>query len=162
MNKWKNEDSIQLLTLIQRKKSIQEISLIFKRTPTFIKSKLKTIAGNYYINDKPFNEIQMLTGIKKDEIIISPKEIIPKEIIPKEIIPKEINKINESIPKEVNEDPTNERPVYQNIDISYLSMFCIEFTIPTLDLIIDSTIKLRNLIKTNFNVNIPSTEGLRG
>ena len=152
MNKWKNEDSIQLLTLIQRKKSIQEISLIFKRTPTFIKSKLKTIAGNYYINDKPFNEIQMLTGIKKDEIIISPKEIIPKEI----------NKINESIPKEVNEDPTNERPVYQNIDISYLSMFCIEFTIPTLDLIIDSTIKLRNLIKTNFNVNIPSTEGLRG
>ena len=67
---WKEDELRELLKEIEGKTSIEDIAKIHKRTVGGINSRLKDIAANYFINEsKQINEIVILTGLSKDEII---------------------------------------------------------------------------------------------
>jgi hypothetical protein len=66
---WGDEEVLQLLTLVQKKKTVDEISNLHERTVGSINSKLKSLAMEYYFNDnRPIEEIQKFTGLTKEVI----------------------------------------------------------------------------------------------
>jgi DNA primase len=67
---WKDEEIVKLLTAIRKKKTISEIAADHERTEGSITSKLRSLAGDYYYNDKrPIEEIQKFTGLTEDVIL---------------------------------------------------------------------------------------------
>jgi hypothetical protein len=67
--KWENDEFIKLLSLIQKKKTIDEIALEHERTVGSIRSQIRQLAADYYFNDKrPIEEIVKFTGLTKEEI----------------------------------------------------------------------------------------------
>jgi len=67
---WKDEELLQLLKEVQEKMPQQDIAKAHKRTVGGIVSRLRSLAADYYINDsKPINEIMVITGLPKDDII---------------------------------------------------------------------------------------------
>ena len=85
---WKEDEITQLLKEIKEKKLIEEIAALHKRNPQCIKTKLKSLASKYYLSDnKPFDEIHELTGVKKEDIIVKPPAKIKEEV--KEVEDKE-------------------------------------------------------------------------
>jgi hypothetical protein len=67
---WDEEEVVKLLKLVQKKKSIKEISEIHERTEGGITSKLKDLAVDYYIYDKKtVDEIEKNTGLSKKVIL---------------------------------------------------------------------------------------------
>ena len=67
---WKDEELLQLLKEVQDKMPQPDIAKAHKRTVGGIVSRLRSLASDYYINDsKPINEIMVITGLPKDDII---------------------------------------------------------------------------------------------
>jgi GxxExxY protein len=66
---WLDEDVLDLLKCVQRKDSIEQISAKFNRPYSAVLGKLKSLAADYFFNDKrPFEEIIKFTGLGRDEI----------------------------------------------------------------------------------------------
>jgi len=67
---WKSEEQQQLLKGIQDKIQMEDIAKAHKRTIGGIRSRLREIAVTYYLKEsKPINEICVLTGLSKDDVI---------------------------------------------------------------------------------------------
>lgn len=66
---WSDDEILQLLTSIRKKKTIDEISKIHQRTPGGIVSRLREIAADYYFNDhRPIEQIEKYTGLSTEVI----------------------------------------------------------------------------------------------
>jgi hypothetical protein len=67
---WKDEEVIQLLKEVKSQMPHEEIAKAHKRSVGGIVSRLRSLASDYYLNDsKSINEIMVITGLPKDDII---------------------------------------------------------------------------------------------
>jgi hypothetical protein len=66
---WSDDEVLQLLQNVRKKKSHEEIASDHQRTTGGIISKLKELAADYHYNDgRPIEEIQRYTGLNKEVI----------------------------------------------------------------------------------------------
>jgi hypothetical protein len=66
---WPNDEILQLLQNVRKKKSHEEIAAEHQRTTGGITSKLRELAADYHYNDgRPIEEIQRYTGLAKEVI----------------------------------------------------------------------------------------------
>ena len=66
---WNDEEIIKMLMAVRKKKTAKEIADIHERTPGSITSKLRSLAVDYYNNDKkPIAEIEKITGLSSTVI----------------------------------------------------------------------------------------------
>ena len=66
---WKDEEIMQLLQSIQKKKSIEEIAEEHGRTIGGINSRRRELAADYHFNgNRTIEEIQKFTGLTKEEV----------------------------------------------------------------------------------------------
>ena len=65
---WLDDEVVQLLQGIKRKKTIQEIAEQHKRTVGGITSRLKQLAADYHEEGRPIEDIEKLTGLTKEQI----------------------------------------------------------------------------------------------
>jgi len=66
---WKEEEVVQLLRSIQKKKSVEEIAKEHDRTVSGIKHYIRKLAVDYHIHEKrTMEEIQTYTGLTKEQI----------------------------------------------------------------------------------------------
>jgi predicted mannosyl-3-phosphoglycerate phosphatase (HAD superfamily) len=69
---WSDEETLSLLTKIQRGKTIYEIALKHQRNDGEIRSKLYELAAQYYYYDnRRVDEIKTFTGLSTDQILRS-------------------------------------------------------------------------------------------
>lgn len=67
--RWTDEEEIQLLTLLRKKKPIDEIAALHGRTQTAINLKRQSLAAEYHFNEGRKNQdIQKLTGLTEAEV----------------------------------------------------------------------------------------------
>ena len=67
--RWTTEEDSQLLTLIKKKKPMDEIAALHNREVPGIKLRLKKLASDYYFYEsRPINEIQKLTTLTQAEV----------------------------------------------------------------------------------------------
>ena len=67
--KWEDEETLKLLSSIQKKKSIKQIAEEHKRTPGSINSYIRKLAVDYHFNDgRSLEEIKRFTGLTEDQI----------------------------------------------------------------------------------------------
>ena len=66
--RWHEPEVKQLLTLVRKKKSINEIALTHQRTKNAIVLKLRSLAVDYFNEGRTTEEIQKFTGLSKDDI----------------------------------------------------------------------------------------------
>ena len=67
--RWTDEEEIQLLTLLKKKKSIEEIAAVHGRTVTAINLKRQSLAAEYHFNEgRTSQDIQKLTGLTAAEV----------------------------------------------------------------------------------------------
>jgi hypothetical protein len=67
---WDKEEINNMLTSIQKGKTIEQLSQLHERTQGGIRGKLMQLAAEYYINDnKSIDEIEKLTSLS-DEVIL--------------------------------------------------------------------------------------------
>jgi hypothetical protein len=66
--RWTEEEMVKLLTLVRKKKTIQEMADAHQRTKTSIKTKLRSIAADYYFSGRTVEEISKWTGLTAAEI----------------------------------------------------------------------------------------------
>jgi hypothetical protein len=77
---WDDEETLRLLTSIQKKKAIDEIAKEHDRTVGGIRCQIQRLAADYHFNDqRPIEEIQKYTGLSVQEIqtIIRKKQKVP-------------------------------------------------------------------------------------
>jgi len=68
---WNNDEIQSLLKQIKARRSIQEIAIKTNRTEFDIRSKLKSIAADMYLKNKgSYEQIQEITGVEKDRLIL--------------------------------------------------------------------------------------------
>jgi len=78
--KWDEDEELRLLTLIQQKKSVDDIAKEHERTPGGITSHLRLLAAEYWFGDKlPIEEIARITGLTHSQI----EDAIKKRTPPK-------------------------------------------------------------------------------
>jgi len=66
---WAEEEVSQLLSLVRKKKTIEEIASEHERTTGGINAKLKDISADYWFNNKlPIEKIQKFTGLSEETI----------------------------------------------------------------------------------------------
>lgn len=66
---WSDDDVIDLLKCVQKKDSVEQIAAKFNRPCSVVLGKLKSLAADYFFNDKrPFEEIISFTGLNREEI----------------------------------------------------------------------------------------------
>lgn len=134
----KSEEVSKILELVKNKKSIKDIAASQKKTTHYIKSKLKNVACEYYLNsNKPFNEIQQITGIKKEEIIISRPNV--NESV-----------VNVSQPKVESASKEPEVRLVPEVrpQDTQVSIVCVDIILPALDTFIEYTTYLRSILKS--------------
>jgi len=84
---WKDEEIMQLLQSIQKKKSIEEIAEEHGRTVGGINSRRRELAADYHFNgNRTIEEIQKFTGLTKEQV----EDAIKRRSQPKLVKPKEI------------------------------------------------------------------------
>jgi len=67
---WKDDELLQLLKEVKDQIPRLDIAKAHKRTVGGIVSRLRSLAADYYLNDsKPINDIMIITGLPKDDII---------------------------------------------------------------------------------------------
>lgn len=67
--RWTNEEEVQLLTLLKKKKPVEEIAAMHGRTVTAINLKRQSLAAEYHFNESRSNQdIQKLTGLTAVEV----------------------------------------------------------------------------------------------
>jgi hypothetical protein len=67
--RWTDEEEIQLLTLLRKKKTIEEIAALHGRTATAINLKRQSLAAEYHFNEGRSNQdIQKLMGMTPTEV----------------------------------------------------------------------------------------------
>jgi hypothetical protein len=66
---WTDEEEMQLLKEIRKKKTIEEIATIHARTKGGIQSRLRELAYRYFCNERPIEDICILTGLEKNEVV---------------------------------------------------------------------------------------------
>ena len=101
---WKQEEITQLLSEIKEKKSTNDIATAHKRTEGGITSRLRILAADYHTKDSiPINEIMIITGLSKDDVIdaIAKKEY--KDETKKKIVKKESPKPKKTESSELEE-----------------------------------------------------------
>ena len=92
---WAEEEVVQLLGSIKKKQSIEAIAAEHERTVGGIKSQLKRMAAEYYLNDgRTIEEIGKFTGLTTQQI---------NDAIKKYSEPKQPRNIVVTEPKESNE-----------------------------------------------------------
>ena len=70
---WTNQDDADLLDGIKRNRTMEYIANLKGQNIEFLRSRLKKIAANYYTTQgMAFEQIELLTGIKKEEIVVRP------------------------------------------------------------------------------------------
>ena len=67
--KWTEEEEIQLLKEVRKKKTIEEMSQLHSRTIGGIKSRLREFAYRYFCDERPIDEICILTGLEKEDVL---------------------------------------------------------------------------------------------
>jgi len=68
---WRTSELVNFVNSIKNKATIQELSAIYRRSPSCIKAKLNNIAADYYFSDPAvFKQIQDLTGIKEADFLV--------------------------------------------------------------------------------------------
>lgn len=77
LNKLWTENEIKVvLTQAGNKRSPEEIAKKLNRSVSDIRSRLKSIAANMYINDKiPYEQIHEQTGVEKNTLILTPSKV---------------------------------------------------------------------------------------
>lgn len=66
---WRDDEILQLLKSVQKKKTTEELAEEHQRTPGGIRSRLREIAADYYFNEnKPLEQIAKITGLDIDSI----------------------------------------------------------------------------------------------
>jgi hypothetical protein len=66
---WSEEEVVQLLQNIRKKKAVDEIAKIHERTEGAIRSRLRELAADYHFNDnRSMEEIQKFTGLSVEAI----------------------------------------------------------------------------------------------
>ena len=66
---WSDDDVVELLKCVQKKDSVEQIAAKFNRPCNTVFGKLKSLAADYFFNDKrPFEEIIRFTGLNREEI----------------------------------------------------------------------------------------------
>lgn len=66
---WRDDEILQLLKGVQKKKTTEELAEEHQRTPGGIRSRLREIAADYYFNEnKPLDQIAKFTGLDVDTI----------------------------------------------------------------------------------------------
>jgi len=66
---WNDDEILQLLKGVQKKKTTQELAEEHQRTPGGIRSRLREIAADYYFNEnRPLEQISKFTGLDIDTI----------------------------------------------------------------------------------------------
>lgn len=66
---WSEEEVVQLLQNIRKKKGVDEIAKIHERTEGAIRSRLRELAADYHFNDnRSMEEIQKFTGLSVESI----------------------------------------------------------------------------------------------
>ena len=84
---WKDEEVLQLLQSIQKKKSIEDIATEHGRTIGGINSKRRALAADYHFNgNRTIEEIQKFTGLTKEEV----EDAIKRRSHPKLVNPNEV------------------------------------------------------------------------
>ena len=67
--RWTNEEEIQLLTLLRKKRPVDEIAALHGRTVTAINLKRQSLAAEYHFNEGRTNQdIQKLVGLTAVEV----------------------------------------------------------------------------------------------
>jgi hypothetical protein len=66
--RWTEEEVVKLLSLVRKKKTVQEMADLHQRTNTSIKSKLRSIATDYYFSGRTVEEISKWTGLTVSEV----------------------------------------------------------------------------------------------
>lgn len=66
--RWTEEEMVKLLSLVRKKKTLQEMADAHQRTKTSIKTKLRSIATDYYFSGRTVEEISKWTGLSVAEI----------------------------------------------------------------------------------------------
>jgi hypothetical protein len=100
---WKDVELIQLLKEVKMKVPTEQIAAIHKRTLGGIRSRLRYLAVDYYFNnDMPVDQIMVITGLDKDDIINAiqkreyQNEIKDKKVSMKPVNTSEIKDIHDS------------------------------------------------------------------
>jgi hypothetical protein len=66
---WRDDEILQLLKGVQKKKTTEELAEEHQRTPGGIRSRLREIAADYYFNEnRPLEQIAKFTGLDIDTI----------------------------------------------------------------------------------------------
>lgn len=66
---WSDEETVRLLTSIQKKRTIEEIAADHRRSEGAIQSRLRRLAADYHYYDRrPIEEIQKFTGLSKEQV----------------------------------------------------------------------------------------------
>jgi hypothetical protein len=65
---WHDDEVLQLLQNIKKKKTIHEIAEIHQRTTVAISSRLARLAADYHDEGRPLEQIQKFTGLTQAEI----------------------------------------------------------------------------------------------
>jgi hypothetical protein len=66
---WGNTELIQLLKEVKDKIPYEDMAKAHKRTVGGITSRLRQLAYDYYTEEKSINEIMVITGLSKDDIL---------------------------------------------------------------------------------------------
>lgn len=67
--KWDEDEELKLLTLVQQKKSVDDIAKEHERTPGAIYKHLRVLAAEYWFGDKlSIEEIARITGLTHSQI----------------------------------------------------------------------------------------------
>ena len=66
--RWTEEEMVKLLSLVRKKKTLQEMADAHQRTKTSIKTKLRCIAADYYFSGRTVEEISKWTGLTVAEV----------------------------------------------------------------------------------------------
>lgn len=70
---WTQDEIKEVLNQAKNKRNPEEIAMKLHRPVSEVRSRLKTIAADMYLNDKiPYDKIQEATGVEKSSFIISP------------------------------------------------------------------------------------------
>lgn len=66
---WETAELLQLLKEVKEKIPYQDMAKAHKRTVGGITSRLRQLAYDYYTEEKPINEIMVITGLSKEDVV---------------------------------------------------------------------------------------------
>lgn len=133
---WRTSELVNFVTSIKNKSSIQELSLVYRRSPDCIRAKLKYLAADYYFTDPAvFKQIQELTGITEKVFLV--QRFHERPILDED-------KMTVTPPPE-KEEPTIEAREKESVDICTMIAYNILDSITSIRLLIQNYKNNKNI-----------------